>query len=113
MVRRGRHKYVHCEGDPDQLYDLDHDPAELVNLAGDPAHAELCDSLRAEIDRRWDMPTLERAVLASQRERRVVLPALRRGRPTGWDYRPDEPSFVRGGDDLYEVQRRARLDATR
>jgi choline-sulfatase len=113
MVRRGRHKYVHCEGDPDQLYDLDHDPAELVNLAGDPTHAELCGSLRADVDRRWDMRALERVVLASQRERRLVVAALRRGRPTGWDYRPDEPSFVRGGDDLYEVQRRARLDATR
>jgi choline-sulfatase len=112
MVRRGRHKYVWCADDPDQLYDIEDDPAELVNLAGDPAHAELRDSLRAEVDRRWDMPTLERAVLASQRERRLVLPALRRGRPTGWEYRPDERSFIRGGDDLYEVQRRARLDAT-
>jgi choline-sulfatase len=112
MVRHGGRKYVWCADDADQLYDLEDDPAELVNLAGDPAHAELCGSLRAEVDRRWDMPTLERAVLASQRERRLVLPALRRGRPTRWDYRPDEPSFVRGGDDLYEVQRRARLDAT-
>jgi choline-sulfatase len=112
MVRRGRHKYVWCADDPDQLYDLEDDPAELVNLAGDPARAELRDSLRAEVERRWDMPALERAILASQRERRLVLPALRRGRPTGWDYRPDERSFVRGGDDLYEVQRRARLDAT-
>jgi choline-sulfatase len=112
MVRRGRHTYVWCADDPDQLYDIEDDPVELVNLAGDPAHAELRDSLRAEVERRWDMGALERAVLASQRERRLVLPALRRGRPTGWDYRPDERSFVRGGDDLYEVQRRARLDAT-
>jgi choline-sulfatase len=112
MVRRGRHKYVWCADDPDQLYDVEDDPAERVNLAGDPAHAELRDSLRAAVDRRWDMPALERAVLASQCERRLVLPALRRGRPTGWDYRPDQRSFVRGGDDLYEVQRRARLDAT-
>jgi choline-sulfatase len=111
MLRRGRHKYVHCEGDPDQLYDLEDDSAELVNLAGDPAHAELCDSLRAEVDRRWDMRALERAVLASQRERRLVVPALRRGRPTRWDYQPsNETSFVRGSDDLYELQRRARLD---
>jgi len=114
MLRRGRHKYVWCEDDPDQLYDLDDDPAELVNLAGDPAHAELCGGLRAEVDRRWNMPALERAVLASQRERRLVVPALHRGRPGRWDYRPpDEPSFVRGSDDLYERQRRARLDAAR
>jgi choline-sulfatase len=114
MLRRGCHKYVWCEDDPDQLYDLDDDPAELVNLAGDPAHAELRGRLRAEVDRRWNMPALERAVLASQRERRAVVPALHRGRPARWDYRPpDEPSFVRDGDDLYERQRRARLDAAR
>jgi choline-sulfatase len=112
MLRRGRHKYVRCGDDPDQLYDLDDDPAELVNLAGDPAHAELCGILRAEVDRRWDMPALERQVLASQRERRLVVPALRRGRPARWDHRPsNEPSFVRSSDDLYELQRRARLDA--
>jgi choline-sulfatase len=112
MLRRGRHKYVRCGDDPDQLYDLDDDPAELVNLAGDPAHAELCGILRAEVDRRWDMPALERQVLASQGERRLVVPALRRGRPARWDHRPsNEPSFVRSSDDLYELQRRARLDA--
>jgi choline-sulfatase len=112
MLRRGRHKYVWCRDDPDQLYDLADDPAELVNLAADPAHAELCGSLRAEVDRRWDMPALERAVLASQRERRLVVAALRRGRTARWDYRPpNERSFVDGSDDLYELQRRARLDA--
>jgi choline-sulfatase len=112
MVRRGRHKYVWCADDPDQLYDIEDDPAELVNLAGDPAYAELCGSLHAEVDRRWDMRALERVVLASQRERRLVVAALRRGRPTPWDYRPAyERSFVRGGDDLYDLQRRGRLDA--
>jgi choline-sulfatase len=112
MLRRGRHKYVWCEDDPEQLYDLDADPAELVNLAATPAHAELRADLRAEIGRRWDMRALERAVLTSQGQRRVVVPALNRGRPTRWEYRPpDAPSFVRGSDDLYELQRRARLDA--
>ena len=37
MIRRGRHKYIRCEGDPDLLYDLADDPLELRNLAGDPA----------------------------------------------------------------------------
>jgi choline-sulfatase len=112
MVRRGRHKYVWCGDDPEQLYDLETDPHELVNVAGDPAHAQLCAQLRAEVAKRWDMPRLERAVLASQHERRLVIEALRRGRPTRWDFVPasDRP-FVRGSDRLYELQRRARLDA--
>jgi Choline sulfatase enzyme C terminal len=58
------------------------------------------------------MPGLERAVLASQHERRLVIAALRRGRPARWDFVPasDRP-FVRGSEDLYELHRRARLDA--
>jgi choline-sulfatase len=111
MLRRGRHKYVWCRDDPEQLFDLDADPHELVNLAGEPAHAELCAALRAEVARRWDVPSLEQAVLASQHERRLVVAALRRGHPQRWDFVPAAgPRFVRGSDDLYEVQRRARLD---
>jgi choline-sulfatase len=112
MVRRGRHKYIWCGDDPEQLYDLETDPHELVNVAGDPAHEQLCAELRAEVAERWDMPRLERAVLASQHERRLVIEALRRGRPARWDFVPasDRP-FVRGSEDLYELQRRARLDA--
>ena len=34
MIRRDRHKYIRCPGDPDLLYDLANDPLELRNLAG-------------------------------------------------------------------------------
>ena len=36
MIRRGRHKYIRCPGDPDLLYDLETDPLELRNLAAAP-----------------------------------------------------------------------------
>ena len=115
MVRRGRHKYIRCPGDPDLLYDLAADPRELHNLAaapgdgGDPAAA-----LRAEADARWDLAALERDVLAGQQERRLVGLALNRGRYTSWDYEPRPQAamrYVRSKADLYELQRRARLDA--
>jgi choline-sulfatase len=114
MVRRGRFKYIACAGDPPQLYDLDADPHELANLAADPAHAEVCAALRAEVERRWDLEALGAAVLESQRERRLVVAALRQGRPERWDFQPPpRNAFVRGSDDLYALQRAARLDVRR
>jgi choline-sulfatase len=109
MVRDGALKYVRCPGDPDQLYDLAADRRELRNLAGD----ERGDALRAEADRRWDLAALERDVLASQRERRLVVSALDRGRHAAWDFEPRVDGtmrYVRSKADLYELQRRARLD---
>ena len=110
MLRRGRHKYIWCGDDPEQLYDVEADPHELVNLAGE--RQELCATLRAEVERRWDMPALRDAVLRSQDERRFVVEALRRGTRPRWSFVPTaQADFVGGSDDLYEFQRRARLDA--
>ena len=115
MIRRGAHKYIGCEGDPEQLYDLAADPGELTNLAADPDHAELCASLRAAAAERWDLAELRERVLRSQRERRLVARGLGRGARTGWDFQPHVDAsrqYVRTRSDLYELQRRARLDAT-
>jgi choline-sulfatase len=63
MVRDGRWKLVEFRDALDhewladaadaELYDLEADPGEFRNLAGDPAHAETVAILEAEIDR-WD-----------------------------------------------------------
>jgi choline-sulfatase len=114
MVRRGAHKYIRCDGDPEQLYDLAADPGELVNLAAEPGHAELLASLRAAVDERWDLAELSGRVLRSQRERRLVARGLGRGERTAWDFQPHVDAsrqYVRTRSDLYELQRRARLDA--
>jgi choline-sulfatase len=112
MLRRGRWKYVWCADDPEQLFDLAADPAELENLA--PSEPGLCAELRGEVERRWDMPALRDAVLRSQAERRVVVSGLHEGRQTSWSFVPGtDGSFVGGRDDLYEFQRRARLDLRR
>lgn len=51
MVRTCRWKLVHDPegGDRDELYDLEHDPNELRNLAGSPEHAKIEVELRAQL----------------------------------------------------------------
>ena len=111
MVRARSEKLIRCPGDPDLVFDLADDPAERVNLAADGGRVG---ALGAEADRRWDLDALEAAVLAGQAERRVVVAALNRGRHTAWDYEPRREAsmrYVRSKADLYDLQRRARLDS--
>jgi choline-sulfatase len=114
MVRRGRHKLIACPGDPDQLYDIAADPAERVNLASDGEHGTTVRELRGEVERQWELDALARRVVASQRERRLVMRGLGEGRARSWAFEPGgeaSRTYVRGGTDLYELQRQARLDA--
>jgi choline-sulfatase len=86
MLRRAQFKYVWCEDDPEQLYDLDADPHELANLAGE--QTALCEELRGDVGRRWDLPVLHAAVLRSQAERRLVVAGLNKGRAASWNFVP-------------------------
>jgi choline-sulfatase len=95
MIRRGRYKYVHSPVDPDQLYDLADDPLERHNLAADPAMAELCASLRAEVDQRWSLPKLHADILASQRRRRFHFAAEQQGKRRNWDFQPFQDASLR------------------
>ncbi len=50
MLRDGKYKYIRVllKGETEEVYDLDADPEELVNLAAKPEHRELLESLRAK-----------------------------------------------------------------
>lgn len=58
MVRSGRWKYVHSEGDLHQLYDLERDPDENVNLIDDPAYARIAAELDAQVCLDWEKPDM-------------------------------------------------------
>lgn len=88
MIRRGRYKYIHCDPDPAQLYDLVADPLERTNLATDPVHAEASAGFAAQVAQRWDSEALRRQVIATQKSRRALHAAMEAGAGEHWDYNP-------------------------
>jgi choline-sulfatase len=112
MIKRGRYKFVHSPVDPDQLYDLLDDPDEVRNLALVPQHAARVKEFLAEVARRWDIPALHAAVIASQQRRHLVYEALRAGRYTPWDFQPIRDAsrlYVRNDQDLGDLETMARF----
>jgi choline-sulfatase len=112
MIRRGRHKIIHCPADPDQLFDLEADPDERANLAAAPEHAALVAAFRAEVAARWDLDAVHRAVLASQARRRFIDAALRQGRRKSWDFQPfvdASEQYMRNHMRLGDLEKRARF----
>jgi choline-sulfatase len=112
MIRRGPWKFVYAQDDICMLFNLQTDPAELNNLAGDAAHQELLQTFLAETAARWDLPALHQLVLNSQRRRRLVYHALTQGRLTSWDHQPfvdASQQYMRNHIDLDDLERRARF----
>ena len=87
-IREGKYKFVHCELDPPQLFDLDADPREQDNLAASPAHADLVSAFMKKVRARWNMANFDAAVRESQARRWVVYPALRNGAYYPWEFQP-------------------------
>lgn len=106
-LRDGRFKLILCEADPPLLYDVETDPAELRDLAGDPDHAETLARLTALARDRWDLSRLDAEVRASQARRRLVYAALREGAHFPWEFQPRtdaSQAFMRNHMDLNVVE---------
>ena len=66
MLRQGAYKYVHYVGYPPQLFDLDNDPEELVDLGGDPAYATIRANFETELRRIVHPEGVDRRAKADQ-----------------------------------------------
>jgi len=111
MIRRGRYKFVHSRPDPDQLFDLESDPLELVNLAEAPDYQGKVRQFREEVAERWDTGRFHQAVLDSQRRRKLVARSNMKGQVTPWDHQPvfDASSqYMRNTVDLDDLEARSR-----
>jgi choline-sulfatase len=83
MVRQGRWKYVYIHGHGDQLFDLESDPGEWANLAGERDTAELRQAILA----RFDPDAIACHGVESVARRDVIARAMAMT-STSWDYSP-------------------------
>jgi choline-sulfatase len=112
MIRRGQFKFIHSPVDPDQLFNLNHDPGERDNLSEDPTFAAVVAGFRAEVGKRWDLDELDARVRSSQRQRRFVDAALSKGKIHAWDFQPfrnASKQYIRNTMDLDDLEAVARF----
>ena len=79
-------KYLACLDGPPRLYDLVDDPDEATDLADlSPGQTS---AMAAEVDARWNLAALDRAIRLDRARRRLVHRALSVGAPCDWHHRP-------------------------
>jgi choline-sulfatase len=66
MLRKGRYKYHYYVGYRPELFDLENDPEELVDLAPDPDYEEVLAEMEALLRERLDPEEVDRRAKADQ-----------------------------------------------
>ena len=72
MLRKGRYKLNYNLGEAPELYDIEVDPNEFVDLAGSAEYAPTLAAMQARLLAEWDPLAIEEQVLRSQRERLLI-----------------------------------------
>lgn len=111
-LREGDWKLNLCRADPPQLFNLQNDPDELNNLAGQADHQEDLARLMKLAEERWNLELYDAQVRASQARRHVVYPALRNGAYYPWDYQPLQKAserYMRNHMDLNVLEENQRF----
>lgn len=98
MIRRGDLKYIHCDIDEPQLFDVVNDPGETQNLIHESSHQQAAKHFANEVKTRWNSEKIRADVIATQKQRRAVQKAMESGKFCSWDYHPQRDAaqeFVR------------------
>ncbi len=94
-IRRGCYKYVYVDQCPPLLFDLQADPLEQHNLAGQPSLAKTEACLREQLLRDYDPQAVEQQVLRSQQDRLMMFEALSKGKWQPWAWPVPTPGVVK------------------
>lgn len=81
MLRAGRWKYVHAEGQRPMLFDMEADPDEVCDLWDSVEHADLRAGLKAQVLAGWDPDAIRREVDVRCKEKAVLREWGRRTQP--------------------------------
>lgn len=112
MIRRGEYKYICSAPDPDQLFNLQDDPQEKVNLATDERYRTVLHDFQQEASARWDSAAISQDVIISQRRRRLIAKAHKLGKIPQWDYQPifqASEMYMRNHIDLDDLEAKSRF----
>ena len=66
MLRQGSYKYIHYTGYPGELFDLQNDPEELINLINNPSYKECSHRFEKKLRSIIDPEAVNRLALADQ-----------------------------------------------
>lgn len=88
MLRVDRYKFVYIHGHDEQLFDLDNDPGEWRNLAGEADYRALSADLRGRILSRFDPEAIEADIQRRLPKRKLVRETMHK-LGVHWDYTPD------------------------
>ena len=92
MVREKRFKYIHTEEDICELYDIENDPTESINLAWYPQYAKRIENMEKLVMADWEIPDVP--VWAAWNDLNERKQRIRLGGADLIDPRPGVPEWV-------------------
>jgi choline-sulfatase len=99
MIRRGKYKLCYYHGEPPLLFDLESDPEERRNLAGDPSYASVRDELVSLVLAEWDPQVIQEEMVVMKSRNGIIRDWVKRTDPAEsirWEMK-EEMNYLEGG----------------